>query len=165
MPQSPRLCCPPTLDWTVRFYEWDKTEPPLPPADWEAVLKSPQNHHVLTHTKGDEAKEKLARIDRFHVEFYADVVRRLAAVPEGDGTLLDSCCIAMGSGLSDGDSHNYRDLQVLLAGGAAGACTPGRHLHYAGNRPLSDLWLTLGKVGGMKQTRFADSTGLLGELS
>ncbi|HUE71286.1 MAG TPA: sigma-70 family RNA polymerase sigma factor [Pirellulaceae bacterium] len=135
------------------------------PRMYHDLFDSPQNHHVLTHTKGAEAKEKLARIDRFHLEFYADVVRRLAVIPEGDGTLLDSCCIAMGSGLSDGDSHNYRDLQVLLAGRAAGACTPGRHLHYAGNRPLADLWLTLGKVGGMKQTRFADSTGLLGELS
>jgi len=134
------------------------------PRMYHDLFDSPQNHHVLTHTKGDEAKEKLARIDRFHIEFYADVVRRLASIPEGEGTLLDSCCIAMGSGLSDGDSHNYRDLQVLLAGSAGGIITPGRHLHYAGDRPLADLWLTLAHVGGMNPPRFADSTGTLKEL-
>ena len=161
-------------DLTILAFQQDLTRVVtlvVDPERWDSprmyhdLFDSPQNHHVLTHTKGDEAKEKLARIDRFHVEFYADVVRRLAAIPEGDGTLLDSCCVAMGSGLSDGDSHNYRDLQVLLAGRAAGAVAPGRHLHYEGHRPLADLWLTLGKIGGMKQTRFADSTALLDELS
>lgn len=134
------------------------------PRMYHDLFDSPQNHHVLTHTKGDEAKEKLTRIDRFHVEFYADVVRRLASIPEGEGTLLDSCCIAMGSGLSDGDSHNYRDLQVLLAGRAAGAVAPGRHLHYEGHRPLADLWLTLAQIGGVDRKRFADSTAALKEL-
>lgn len=30
-----------TTDWTVRFHRWETTEPLKPPADWEAVLKSP----------------------------------------------------------------------------------------------------------------------------
>jgi hypothetical protein len=64
-------------------------------------------------------------------------VARLASIREGEGTLLDSCCIAMGSGLSDGDSHNYRALQVLLAGRAGGAITPGR-------QPATGRWPTCG---------------------
>ncbi|MCB1211489.1 MAG: DUF1552 domain-containing protein, partial [Verrucomicrobiales bacterium] len=71
------------------------------PRMYHDLFEKPQNHHVLTHTKGDEAKEKLAQIDRFHIEFYAHVVSRLKAT-----NLLDSTTLVMGSGLSDGDQHN-----------------------------------------------------------
>ncbi|MCB1077495.1 MAG: DUF1552 domain-containing protein [Verrucomicrobiae bacterium] len=135
------------------------------PRMYHEIFDKPQNHHVLTHTKGDEAKEKLTVIDRFHVDFFRYVTERLKSIPEGEGTLLDHCAFAMGSGISDGNSHNYADLQVLLAGGAGGAIVPGRHLHYEGKRPLADLWLSLAGTAGMKGERFADSTGPLGELA
>ncbi len=132
------------------------------PRMFHGVFDSPQNHHVLTHTKGEEAKAKITEIDRFHVDLYAYVIEQLQGIPEGDGTLLDSCCIAMGSGISDGDKHNYADLQVLLAGGL----TPHvGHLHYPGRRPLADLWLTLADTAGVGIERLADSTGTLKELS
>lgn len=135
------------------------------PRMYHGLFDKPQNHHVLTHTKGDEAKAALTKIDRFHVEFFAYVVERLAAIREGEGTLLDACCVAMGSGLSDGDSHNYNDLEVLLAGRAGGCISPGRHLHYEGKRPLADLWLTLLQQMGEGTQRFADGTKHLTELN
>jgi hypothetical protein len=126
------------------------------PRMYHDVFDKPQNHHVITHTKGDEAKEKLAKIDRFHVEFYAHVVGRLK-----ETNLLDSTTLVMGSGISDGDSHNYGDLQVLVAGGG----WKRGHLHHQGKRPLADLWLTMARQAGVKQDRFADSTGTLSELA
>lgn len=131
------------------------------PRMFHGVFDKPQNHHVLTHTKSEEAKAALTRIDRFHVEFFAHVVRRLSETQEGERSLLDSCCVVMGSGISDGDSHNYGDLQVLLAGTCGRAIQPGRHLHYDGQRPLADLWLTLAQTAGIERNRFADSTGPL----
>lgn len=133
------------------------------PRMYDGVFEKPQNHHVLTHTKGDEAKAALTKIDRFHVDFFAYVVARLQQARAGTGTLLDATCVAMGSGISDGDSHNYQDLDVLLAGRGAGL-RPGRHHHYAGRRPLADLWLTLANQSGLDLPRFADSTGTLTEL-
>ena len=92
---------------------------------------------------------------------FARFCERLRATHEGDGTLLDSCCLAMGSGISDGDKHNYADLQVLLTGGL----TPHvGHLHYSGRRPLADLWLTLAHRAGVSLKRLADSTGVLPEF-
>ncbi len=131
------------------------------PRMFHDVFDKPQNHHVLTHTKGADAKAAITKIDRFHIEFYAHVVARLKSIREGERTLLDSCVLAMGSGISDGDSHNYRDLQVLLAGGALAR----GHLRYDGDRPLADLWLTLARQGGVRCDRFADSTGPLRELA
>ncbi|WP_169977349.1 DUF1552 domain-containing protein [Tautonia rosea] len=160
-------------DLIVFAFQQDRTRVAtlvVDPERWDSprmfhdVFDTPQNHHVLTHTKGEEAKAKLAQIDRFHVDQFASIVSRLGRIVEGEGTLLDSCVLAMGSGISDGDSHNYRDLQVLLAGRAGGALTPGRHLHYEGDRPLADLWLTLAQLGGVDVPRFADSTGVLDEL-
>ncbi len=125
------------------------------PRMFDGLFDKPQNHHVLTHTKGDEAKATVAKIDRYHVEFYAHVVERLQAAG-----LLDSTTVVMGSGISDGDQHKYADLQVLLAGGGL----KSGHFHYEGKRPLADLWLTLARSAGLKQQRFADSTGMLKEL-
>jgi hypothetical protein len=131
------------------------------PRMFDGVFESPQNHHVLTHTKGDEAKAKITEIDRFHVELYAYVVKQLANIPEGDGTLLDRCCIVMGSGISDGDKHNYADLQVLLAGGLVNHTG---FKQYAGRRPLADLWLTLAQRANVNIERFADSTGAITDV-
>jgi hypothetical protein len=130
------------------------------PRLYHGIFDKPQNHHVLTHTKGDEAKAKLTEIDRFHTAFFAHVVERLKSVREGEGSLLDSTILAMGSGISDGDRHNYADLEVLLAGGSL---RPG-HFRYDGVRPLADLWLSLAQHAGVKRERFADSTGPLKEL-
>lgn len=135
------------------------------PRMFHDVFDKPQNHHVLTHTKGEEAKEKLTRIDRFHVEFFTHVVQRLKQIPEGEGSLLDHCALCMGSGISDGNSHNYADLEILIAGRAGGFIQPGRHLHYEGTRPLADLWLSLAQGAGVKLERFADSTAPLAHLA
>ncbi|MEZ6089255.1 MAG: DUF1552 domain-containing protein [Pirellulaceae bacterium] len=131
------------------------------PRMFDGVFDSPQNHHVLTHTKGDEAKSKITLIDRFHVAMYAYVVEQLARIPEGDGTLLDNCCIVMGSGISDGNKHNYADLQVLLAGGLVNYVG---YKQYAGHRPLADLWLTIARRANVKLDRFADSTGVIDDV-
>jgi hypothetical protein len=66
----------------------------------------------------------------------------------------------MGSGISDGDSHNYGNLEVLMAGGDWNR----GHFHFEGDRPLADLWLTLGQRAGLSLNRFADSLGTLREL-
>jgi hypothetical protein len=130
------------------------------PRMFHGVFDKPQNHHVLTHTKGTEAKDKLTLIDRFHVALFVYVVEKLRAIAEGEGSLLDRTTLVMGSGISDGDSHNYADLQVLLAGGGLNR----GHYHYAGDRPLADLWLTLARQAGLERDRFADSTGSIAEL-
>ena len=134
------------------------------PRMFHGVFDKPQNHHVLTHAKGDEAKGKITAIDRFHVAQFAYIVERLRAIPEGDGSLLDHCVVAMGSGISDGDRHDYANLQVLLAGGANGRLARGQHLAFEGFRPLADLWLTLARSAGLDLPRFADSTGVLKPL-
>jgi hypothetical protein len=119
---------------------------------------------VLTHTKTQEAKDAITRIDRFHIDFYARVLRKMKAVKEGEGNLLDHSMVVMGSGISDGDLHRYSNLQVLLAGKAGGALQSIGLKQYDGERPLADLWLTLAQAAGIQTKRFADSTKPLKEI-
>ena len=130
------------------------------PRTFHGVFDKPRNHHVLTHSKEAGAKDDVAKIDRFHVEFYAHVLERLKSIREGQGTLLDSTTVAMGSGISDGDRHDYANLEVLLAGGQL----QQGHFHYDGDHPLANLWLTLAQHAGVKRERFADSSGVIREL-
>jgi hypothetical protein len=134
------------------------------PRMFHGIFDKPQNHHVLTHTKTQEAKDAITRIDRFHIDFYARVLRKMKAVKEGEGNLLDHSMVVMGSGISDGDLHRYSNLQVLLAGKAGGALQSIGLKQYDGERPLADLWLTLAQAAGIQTKRFADSTKPLKEI-
>lgn len=134
------------------------------PRMYHGVFDQPQNHHVLTHTKGDDAKERLQKIDRFHVQQYAYLVERMKATPDGEGTLLDSAAFVLGSGMGDGRVHDYNNLPVVISGKLGGSLQTGQHWKYDGKRPLADLWLALLEATGVSQERFADSTGALKEV-
>jgi hypothetical protein len=119
-------------------------------------------HHDLSHHGRDEAKqEKIAKINRFHMEQFAYLVEKLQSIPEGNGTMLDHVMLCYGSGLSDGDAHNHDDLPVLLIGGGNGTLQSGRHVRYAENTPMANLFLSMLDRMGAGVDRFGDSTGRL----
>jgi len=161
-----RLMC----DLVVLAFQQDLTRVAtivIDPERWDTprmyhdVFDSPQNHHVLTHTRTDEAKDMLGKIDRFHVQQYAYLLKRLSEIPEGNGTLLDNCLITYGSGMGDGRIHDYNDLPVVTAGGLGGAIPTGQHHMLERKVPLANLWLTLLDRLGIERDTFADSTGRL----
>jgi len=129
------------------------------PRMYHGVFDSPQNHHVLTHTNGDEAKEKLQQIDHFHVAQFAYLVKRLSEIPEAGGSLLDNCLISLGSGMGDGRVHDYNNLPLITVGRLGGAIRTGHHHRLDGKIPLANLWLTMLNLAGIEADHFADSTG------
>jgi hypothetical protein len=134
------------------------------PRTYHGLFDKPEDHHQLTHTKGDEPKAKIAKIDRFHVEQFAYLVERMAAIGEGERTLLDNAGIVMGSGLGNGSIHSYKDLPLILAGSAGGRFRLGEHVAFPAGTPLANFWLTMLDAYGGKQARFADSSRPLGEI-
>jgi hypothetical protein len=123
-------------------------------------------HHSLSHHQREERKiEQIRKIDRFHVEQFARFVEKLRGIKEGDGTLLDNCMILCGAGIGDGNRHNHDALPVLLAGRGGGTITPGRHVQFAQDTPLCNLYVSMLDRMGVKTPRFGDSTGPLGELT
>lgn len=133
------------------------------PYPWLGV---PEGHHDLSHHGNDEAKkEKIAKINRFHVEQFAHFLGKLKSIPEGEGTLLDNCMIVYGGAISDGNRHNHDDLPVLLAGGGRGTIQTGRHVRYPRNTPMANLFLSLLDRMDAPVERFGDSTGRLNGLA
>jgi hypothetical protein len=122
----------------------------------------PEGHHDLSHHGNDAAKKsKIAKINTFHVTQLAYLLRRLKSVKEGERTLLDSCMVAYGSGNSDGNRHNHDDLPILVAGRGGGSLRTGRHVRYAKETPLNNLWLALLERLGARLPSLGDSTGIL----
>ena len=122
----------------------------------------PDGHHDISHHGGNaEKKTKLAKINRFHMTQFAYFLERLKTVREGEGTLLDNCMIVYGSGLADGNAHSHHDLPVLLAGRGGGAFTPGRHVRFPTNTPMTNLYLSMLEQMGTPTERLGDSTGVL----
>ena len=61
-----------------------------------------ESHHDLSH-EGDsnaDAQNKLTQINTWYAEQFASFVQMLAAVPEGDGTMLDNTIVLWGNELS-----------------------------------------------------------------
>ncbi len=107
-----------------------------------AEIGVPDAHHPISHHQRDPAKlAKLTKINQYHVQLFSDFLARLAATPDGDGTLLDHSMIIYGAGMADSNAHASQNLPILLAGGGAG--TGGRHVRYSADTPLANLHLSL----------------------
>ena len=118
-------------------------------------------HHELSHHEKNEAKiAQYERINRWHVEQFVGLLKKLKEIPEGQGTLLDSCLILFGSSISDGNRHDPDNLPILL-GGRGGGVESGRHVASEGSMPLCNLYLSLLDRMGVEVERFGDSTGRL----
>ncbi|MCA9065026.1 MAG: DUF1552 domain-containing protein [Planctomycetaceae bacterium] len=129
---------------------------------YESLFDKPMSHHQMSHQQQKYLKE-LLMVDRFHMEQFAYLVGRMNSIQEKDGgTLLDSTILIYGSGLGDGATHQYTDLPLLVAGGQL---RTGLHLHCPDGTPLANFWLTCANVLGAPLDHFADSTGVLSELT
>jgi hypothetical protein len=120
----------------------------------------PDSFHPLSHhANNKERLEKLVRIQRYHVERFAEFVDKLASIPEGDGTLLDNALFMYGSNMSNSDRHNNYPLPVILVGGACGRLRGGQHIDLPEYTPLSNLHLTVLNKAGLEITSIGESTG------
>ena len=125
----------------------------------------PDPHHPLTHHGNDPAKiARMAKINAFHVSLFAYFLEKLKSTPEGDGSLLDHSLYLYGSGMGNPNVHDHVNLPILVAGGAAGKVTGGRHIKYAEPTPLANLHLTVLERVGVRMDAFADSKGKVDEL-
>jgi hypothetical protein len=123
-------------------------------------------HHPLTHHRNNpEWIEKIAQINKFHMEQFAHFIAKLKATPDGDGTLLDHSMIVYGSGISDGNRHSHNDLPVLVVGGANGTLKSGRHVTYPAETPMNNLFMSMLDRFGVQTEPLGDANGDLNHLT
>jgi hypothetical protein len=140
-----------------------------------AIEQSPRNypeigitegHHGLTHHQGDKAKiEKVTQINEYHITQFTYLLDKFKSTPDGDGTLLDNSMVVYGSGLADGNQHQHHNLPAVLAGRGRGTLHPGRHVRYADETPMANLYVSMLDRMGVPAAQIGDSTGQLDGLS
>lgn len=110
-------------------------------------------HHSQTHHNNKvEMVDKVAKINAFNVAQFAHMVKRMASLKEGDGTLLDNSIMMWGTGLEDGNKHSREHLPFVIAGRGGGSLKTGRFLpDVKGNQ--GDLLGTLLTAAGIPLDR------------
>lgn len=123
-------------------------------------------HHDLSHRGDDDAAavDRLTRINQWYATQFASLVSKLAAIPEGDGTVLDNTLVLWCNELAKGNTHSRENAFYVLAGGAGGALRTGRFLRYEGHQPHNDLLVSLLQAMGLPDDRFGDPDWCNGPL-
>jgi hypothetical protein len=123
----------------------------------------PDAFHPVSHHANDlERINKLVRIQTWHVQKFSEFVTKMAATPDGAGTLLDRSIFMYGSNMSNSDLHNnYPVPNIIVGGGNGRAKTVGQHLALPERTPIANLLLTLLQKAGIEREKFADSTGVI----
>ncbi|HEY8521149.1 MAG TPA: DUF1552 domain-containing protein [Gammaproteobacteria bacterium] len=121
-------------------------------------------HPLSHHANNLERLHKLVRIQRYHMQRFADFVGKLASIPDGEGSLLDHSLLMYGSNMSNSDRHNNYPLPNILVGGACGRLAAGKHVDLPEHTSLSNLLLTVLQKAGVERESFADSTGPITEV-
>ena len=115
-------------------------------------------HHLASH---EDTGDPFMRINQFYVSQYVYLIQKLAAMPEGDRTVLDNSCLVFMSNMWSGSQHDSTKVPVLTAGTLGGTLETGRVLDYttAGdeNRKLCSFYLSLMDRMGVTLDRFGDA--------
>ena len=124
------------------------------------------SHHPLSHHQDEPAKlERLHKINEYQFQQFAYLVEKLDALPEGDGSMLDSTLFLYGTGISDSNTHFHDDLPIALVGGKNAGIRGGRYIRYPADTPLANLHVTILEKLGVPVEAFGDSTGRLDRLT
>jgi hypothetical protein len=107
-----------------------------PTTDWSFLGASCSDHHGLSHhgCDGDSSAsfnqgvdDDMHGIDVWHAEhLFGRAVSQLAALAGEDGDVLSRYGVLFINGLSDGRSHNHRNIPCVIAGGMNGYFKQGQ---------------------------------------
>jgi len=124
------------------------------------------SHHPISHHQDKPANlERLHKINEYHFQQFAHLVKKMSETPDGDGTLMDSTLFLYGTGISDSNTHFHDDLPIALIAGKNTEIRGGRYVRYADGTPLANLHLSILESLGTPEEEFGDSTGQLKRLS
>lgn len=99
------------------------------------------------------------KIRRFHFELMARLMKKLEAVPEGNGTMLDNTLIVYLSDAAEGHHSRCWEWPMVLIGNLGGKLKAGRYVEYPywgkkGHKTIGNLYTTLLHAVGERQQHF-----------
>jgi hypothetical protein len=121
--------------------------------------------HAISHHANDPAKkERLAKIQKYHVDVFADFLAKMQALPDGEGNMLENSMLLFGSNMSNSNAHNQYPLPTTILGRGGGVLKGGQHIDFGQRTPLANVLLTLLQRSGIDIGQFGDSTGAVAEI-
>jgi len=125
-----------------------------------------KSHHELSHLGNSDPEmiNGITQVNTWYAEQVKYLMDALAAIPEGDGSVLDNTLIVWGNELSRGNSHGNDPVPFVLLGGASGALEMGRYLQYDGVRH-NRLLVSLCHAMGLDDQSFGNTDGGSGGLA
>jgi hypothetical protein len=115
-----------------------------------------QHHGISHHQNKPEVMEQKGKIDQYHVMLFSKFIEKLAATPDGDGTLLDHTMMVYGAGMSNGNEHVKLRLPYAIVSGFVDG---NRHIKGDKHRPVGDLHIDIARHMGVELERFGRSEG------
>jgi hypothetical protein len=118
--------------------------------------------HPLGHFKDQEGrawKDVYTLMRQEHMQHIARLVERLAAIPEGDGTIMDNTVIVYTSDAAETHHSKGDQWPFVLIGNAGGRLRSGRYVDYPGvdkegNRLTNALYSSLIQAAGAMHAEF-----------
>lgn len=109
-----------------------------------------KHNHGIGHNESSRSQEECRDVIReHHCGLLADMARKLKAVPEGDGTMLDNTIIIFFSDSANKHHGDCVEWPYLVLGGCGGKLNiPGRYIRFPkygdpGCRTIGNWWTTL----------------------
>jgi len=126
----------------------------------------PDAFHPVSHHANDlERLNKLVKIQTWHVEKFAEFVKKMAETKDGEGSLLDHSIFMYGSNMSNSDLHNnYPEPNIIVGGGNGKVKLGGQHIALPDRTPIANLHLTILQKAGVEREKFGDSTGVISQV-
>ena len=116
--------------------------------------------HGLGHGEGEDPLGYRRKIRQHHLDQVARMATRLAATPEGDGTMLDNTLIVYFSDAGEKHHASVTQWPFVLVGGLAGRLkTSGRYLQYPayqkpGHHTIANLHMSFAHAAGLQMDTF-----------
>jgi len=120
--------------------------------------------HPLSHHNNEPAKmDRLVKVQTYHTQVFAKFLDKRAAMPDGDGTMLDHSLFLYGSNMSNSNAHNHYPLPTSFVGGWK-TVKGNRHVVAPEKTPLANVLLTFLDRINISQEKLGDSTGKLVDM-
>jgi len=123
-------------------------------------------HGSSHHGDKPENVANYAKMNRYHVQHFADFVQKLKNIPEGDGTVLDHILIYKGSNMGNSHRHAHVKVPVILVGGIDGTFKGNRHIVFPDDtQKTSNMLLSILHLFGIQRDSIGQSSGPLPGLA
>lgn len=126
---------------------------------FRGFTETPIEMHAQVGHGGANGRKLYTILRKFHLEQLALLARKLQAVPEGDGTMLDNTVIVYTSDFGETHHSTGKDWAYVLLGDLGGKLKRGQYIDYPlvgkpGNRSINALYCTLLHAAGLPRDHF-----------